>query len=239
MAKTNSENGHGMNLGRMATTVTIVESLGPVFQPVHELIQPANMKQYYQDCATAHTAVTKKQDAYDRAVNDRRARYAGLKKLATRVLNAYIDSQAPAADVDDLRGVNKRLQGTRTSAAADPGTDEAAKRKYSTSQQSFVNQADLFNQLITRVEGFPGYRPADEDLKTDALRALHTQLGQDNLAVDAAATALRLARDERDKLFYDADRGMSARRQRLSSYFKSRKDGGNPIKGISFRKPGK
>ncbi|RYY87448.1 MAG: hypothetical protein EOO15_11845 [Chitinophagaceae bacterium] len=231
----NSETGHAVNYGKLVKTVTIVEGLGPVFQPVHELIQANNLKNYQLQCKTALDGVKAAEDAFDRAVNLRRDLFGDLKKLSTRIMNAYEDAGASAADVDDLRGVNRKLQGYRPLPAKDPGQDEAGKKQYSIAQLSFINQADNFANIVTRVSAFAGYRPAEADLLPAALEERHRQLGLATDAVDAAASALQQAREARNRLFYDADLGMSARRKRLGNYFKSRKDGSNPLKGISFR----
>ncbi|RYZ88957.1 MAG: hypothetical protein EOP04_08125 [Proteobacteria bacterium] len=236
MPKKNSESGHAINLGKMASTVSIVESLGATFQPAHEDIKPDALRTYFGDCDAAQTDVKNAEDAYDRAVNARRDAYAGLRKLATRVINAYVDAGASAADVEDARAVNRKLQGGQPKPAKDPGQDAEGKQNYSTSQQSFISVADHFDFLLRRVGSFAGYAPTDADLKKEALEDVRHALSTHNSAVDRAAMRLRDARDARKRLFYDGDRGMTARSQRLRSYFKTRPGGIDPLKGIRFRR---
>lgn len=230
-----SETGNAVNLGKFASTVSIVESLGDSFDPAHEIIKKDALQSFYQECQDAHKKATDTQVAYDRAVNTRKALFQPLKKIGTRILNAYIAAGAPTADVEDLRGVNRKLQGDNVRAAKDPGSDEEGKRAYSAAQQGFVNLVDHLSVMTARCAGLPGYAPADADIEVSALQQLAQQLKTANTAVDTAAHAWRTAREERSRLFYDEDRGMVARSQLLRSYFKSKKEGGDPLKGIQFR----
>ncbi|TCJ14441.1 hypothetical protein EPD60_10650 [Flaviaesturariibacter flavus] len=230
-----TETGNAVNLGKFASTVSIVESLGATFTPVNEIIQKDKLQAFFNECKAAHERVASAQDNYDRAVNRRRDLFKSLKRTGTRVVNAYIAAGAAPGDVEDIRAINRKLQGETSRAVKDPGSDEAAKRAYSTSQQGFINQADHVAGLAARCAGLRGFAPADADIDLPALQTLVAQLQDANKAVDTLAQEFRSAREARTRLFYDEERGMVARSQLLRSYFKSRKDGGDPLKGIQFR----
>ncbi|RYY64254.1 MAG: hypothetical protein EOO12_10145 [Chitinophagaceae bacterium] len=53
--------------------------------------------------------------------------------------------------MDDLRGVNRKLQGHRPLPAKDPDQNEAGKKQYSIAQQSVISQAGHFHSLISRM----------------------------------------------------------------------------------------
>jgi hypothetical protein len=238
MAKNPTETGHAVNLGNLASAVSIISSLGPAFAPSHDSIKKDALQDYVAECKRAHDAVLGAHETYDGAVNERRSKYKVLKRLGTRVLNAYIAAGADAGAVEDLRGINRRLQGDTAKSIADPGADTEGKKAYSNSQQGFVNLAAHFNEMLLRCSRLAAYAPADDDIKVPALQAFVQALADANTRVDTAAQAFRAARTARDRMFYDEDRGMVARSQLLRSYFKSRKEGGDPLKGIRFRSVG-
>ncbi|RYY97148.1 MAG: hypothetical protein EOO11_11715 [Chitinophagaceae bacterium] len=232
MAKSPSDTGHQINIASLSKTCTIVDALGDSYQPAHPDIQPAALRDFLRRCEEVHDTVKRSESGYDTAVNVRKALFASLKKKATRVVNAYIDSGAPAGDVDDIRGINNVLQGNSPKAPKDPG-EGAEEESYSTSQQSFASQADRFDSLLVRCAALRGYRSSEADLSLDALKAFHQELVAASTAVDGAAFALREARRHRKAVMYNEEQGCVARSKRIRSYSKTK--GMDILGGTRFR----
>ncbi|MDB5196965.1 MAG: hypothetical protein JWP88_1336 [Flaviaesturariibacter sp.] len=234
-----TETGHAVNLGQLDRLTTVVRGFGTAYAPNRDEIKLTNLDAYKARCDAALGDVNTVEAAFHAAVNDRRETFDRLKPLCTRIVGAYEDSNASAADVTDVRSLNKKLQGQRVSQPKLPKAGEEAVATNSASQQGYTNLAAHFDRLLTHCEANTGYTGGVPELELPALRLLHTRLVNLNKSVDATATAITGARKKRDNIFYADGVSMVEIGERVRSYVRKQFTGDSPefaqLKGIKFR----
>ncbi|MBK7635227.1 MAG: hypothetical protein IPJ13_13805 [Saprospiraceae bacterium] len=138
MAST-SETGHIKNVSLFEDLITTCQSYGTDYNPSNAMISIAQLQAAYTATQNALNDFKSQKTSFDMAVNQRRNAFDDIKPLSTRIYNALIASGAPKLTIDDAKGINKKMQGTKTPKASNEMTNtenSMAPKTISTSQQS-------------------------------------------------------------------------------------------------------
>jgi hypothetical protein len=206
------ESGINTYLNNFNRLINICEGFGTAYNPSAVTLKIDSLKYQAARVQGAINAVDTALPAYLTAENTRRAKFALLPPLATRVQSVAIASALPAAIIVHIKEVVRKIRGKRAHAIESDTTgiqpvDDPTKH-ISVSQQSFIEQAEHFNQLIALVASQTAYDPAENDLKVGSLNYLLAEMRAANNAVLAAIVPLATARQERNKQLYTPTTGM-------------------------------
>ncbi len=215
------ETGHAKNLGNLKDLIAGVAGMGTKYVPTNAALKVANLTTQQVNAKRLHDDVDTKKRGWAIGVNGRIAEFSDTKSLATRAVNAFeaIVTNDPLA-VEDLRALNKQLQGTKTKKAP---TDPAAQtpKQISTSQQSYDQLKDHFKSIVTFLSQYPAYVPAEADLKVAALQAELARLDAADGAVAPLETAYKNAIIARNAAFYEPVTGLVDTSKAVKKYVKS------------------
>ena len=238
-----NETGHVKNVANLKTLVTYLESLGAEYNPSEPAIQLPALQQMHADSSNSITTLTSAMPAYSTAVDVQQEAFDGLPKLSTRVSNAYAAVAGKEA-AETVVSLKKAISGTK---GKSPSGEEAAKlaadgkepETRSTSQRSYDNQQQNFEQMVQTVAANPKYKPNETDLKVASLTTYSAALKTKTEAVDTAYAPVLKARNGRDAVLYTAETGVLDRIKQIKSYLKSVYGPSSPqmkyINGLAFR----
>jgi len=218
------ETGHSKNVANFEDLISFCQGYGSAYNPVKEALKITSM----QDALTA--AREKLESArvlkttYDIATNHRRLAFEDIRSFSTKVLNAFIVSGADKLAIDDLKGINKKIQGTgkkKTEAPPAATSEEPTPKSISTSQQSYDRQIDHLANLIQVLEQTPIYSPNENELKLQTIKDRLTDLKAKNTSHINAYTNYTNAIKERNKILYDPTTGLVQTSKEVKQYVKS------------------
>jgi hypothetical protein len=224
MAST-SDTGHAKNVAIFESLISSCTAFGVTYNPSKASIKLPALTALQTSAAAALQTVKTSKAAYDNATNAREVSFKPLKPFATKIVSALAATDASTQTVDDLKTINRKLQGSRAKAIEKPApsaTPPATPAKnVSASQQSFDNIIDHFTQMIALLAAEPKYLPNENELKLAALNTLLADLKAKNSAVINADTALKNARIARNKVLYAPATGMVDTALAVKAYVKS------------------
>ncbi|MBI1227463.1 MAG: hypothetical protein GC192_19685 [Bacteroidetes bacterium] len=201
----NSETGHAKNIANLLSLNNSVTGIGALYLPSADRLKLPALTAMHTACAAAHSAVEPLRVIYNRDASERQDYYAPLRGgLVTQLLAIFNGTEALPNVKKTAKTAADKLRGsTKKTTPPPPGPDEAPEDvKHSTSQRSFVMQADNFEDLIAILAAEPTYDPAENELKIATLQARLTQMKALNNTVDLAYKALREARITRNRALY-------------------------------------
>nr|WP_199159054.1 hypothetical protein [Pedobacter sp. ASV2] len=221
-----SETGHAKNVSNFETLISFCTAYGESYNPsnVSLTIDSLNILNNGAQEELQKTKVAK--TATDTAINSRRDGFADLKGLSTKIVNALSASGASTNTIDDAKGINRKLQGTRAIKIAPVNAtpvDEAVveSKNISTSQLSYDNQIDNFAKLIEILAQTPVYMPNENDLKLVTLQSLLTSLKKLNTDFINSDTNWNNSLLNRDAIFYKPETGLVDIAIDVKKYIKS------------------
>ena len=213
-----SEKGHAKNVANFEAEVSFCTAYGTAYNPSKQSLQVEALKAQLSQSRSSLTEVTNKKNLLDLAINDRQILFGTLKPTATRIVNALEATDASQQTIDDAKSINKKVQGTRSSAKPAEGE---AKRTISTSQQSHDNQLENFSKLVDLVSSEPSYAPNEEELKITTLNDYQQKLHAANTSVIDANTVYSNSLISRDATLYATDTGLVDTALSVKKYVKS------------------
>jgi hypothetical protein len=243
MAST-SETGNAKNVANFKVLISFVTGFGAKYNPSKNALKLPQLLTLHTAAKGGIADVILKNTSYNNKVNERVIAFKDLKPLSTRLVNALESTEASSEKVADAKGFNKKLQGSRIKAVAQP-TDpaEPAPKTISTSQQSYDLQIQHLEGLISVIESETSYEPNETELKVATLKEKLTTLTARNEAVADAYTIASNARISRDMALYGPEKGLFDTAAEIKKYVKSIDGSQSPqfiqIKGIEFSKKGK
>lgn len=253
MAST-SEVGHAKNIANFEDLISFSTGYGANYNPSKTALQLPQLSSLFTTAQTNLDNVTTTNTAYNTAVNARVQAFEGIKKLATKLVNALEATDASKQTVNDAKGFNKKIQGTSGKLTkADAGKMAAPidttmpvpvdPKVISNSQQSYDNIVEHFSKLINVLATEPSYNPNETPLQTATLNAQLTNLKNTNTAVSNAYTTVSNARIARDKSLYEPKTGLCDIAQDVKNYVKSVYGASaaefKQISGLQFKTPKK
>ena len=247
MAST-SETGHPKNVANYEILVSSCVGFGATFNPSKTSLKVPALQTQLASCKVNIASVTSTSVAFNNAVNARIIAFDGIKKLATRLLNALDATNASTQLVKDFKTVNAKVQGSKLTKAdsgksltpIDPNAPVVDTPKtISSSQQSYSSLIEHIATIITILSTEPTYLPNETDLKVVTLNTLLTNLKNTNTGVINAYTTVSNARIARDQSLYNPINGLCETAKEVKMYVKSVYGATSPqykqISGIEFK----
>lgn len=210
------------NVANFEDFISFNNGYGATYNPTKAAIKLANLNTLLTQAKADLSNVTVKSVAYNNAANARMILFEPLRSLSTRLLNAFIATDANTEIVKDAKTVNRKIQGKRAKTIVE-STDPAVPppNTISASQQSYDQLIEHFNTMVEILKSEPTYAPNETDLKIVTLTALIASFKASNLEVSNAYTAISNARLSRDKTLYKANTGVYDIVGEVKSYVKS------------------
>lgn len=239
--KSVSETGHAKNVANLQNLIAFVSAYGTSYNPSKNAIKLPQLTALATASQASLADVVAKNTAFNNKTNERAEAFSNLKPLATRVVNALQITDAASQKVDDAKGFNLKLQGSRTKKNKIP-TDPTAEapKTISTSQQSYDQKIQHWAAIISILQSETSYAPNESDLKVASLTAKQTDLTAKNNAVATAYTAVSNSRIARNTLFYKEETGLLDIVGDVKKYIKSIYGATSPqfaqVKGLKFTK---
>ncbi|GEM_PF-4372750 len=232
MAST-SEATIGSNLTSLDKLIAKYTEMGPSYNPGKVSQQLSSLVTLKTTAAAAHKAAGEAKDKFSLIAAERDAIFAQLRKLTTRCLNAFQNSDA----LDTVKNIAKsradKIRGMDTTGPEGP----------STSQQSYGMIAENFGLFIELLRAEPTYLPGKDDIKLPALDALLVTMLAKNLEVEPVLVAYKSALSNRDEIFFAKNTGLVDIAQGTKKYILSDFGTDSPeyaaVKGIKFRRKSK
>jgi hypothetical protein len=225
MAKVN-ETGHAINVAHLQDLITICTSYGTQYNPGKASIGLAALNTLHTNARTALQNVSNNVATYNNAINARRQVFDGLKPLATRIINYLQVTDATDETIQDAKGFNRKIQGARANkvptVAPDPNNPTVPNSKtVSTSQQSYNQQVEHLNNLISLLTAEPSYTPNEVELQVATLTTLVDTMRTANLNISTAYANITAARIARNEILYNPNTGLHTISLEVKKYIKA------------------
>lgn len=237
-----AETGHARNVEHFQQLISFVEGYGGDYKPSNPAIEKPALNALLAAANAALNDVQAKLAPWKSRVADRENVYEGIRKLSTRLVNAFDATGAPANKVDNMKTYNRQIQGARakTLPEDDPSTPENEAAGNSVSHQSYVQIAESFAQQIEILAGEPLYTPNEAELQVATLQTKLAAMETANSDVIGAATPLSNSRISRNEVLYADDSGLCDVASIVKKYVKSLYGADSPqykqISGLEFRR---
>ncbi len=217
-----SETGHAKNVTHFEQLISFCVGFGGNYNPSKATLTLPNLTAKHTNSQAELQNVINETVNYNNNVNTRAIIFDPIRKLSTRLVNAFIVTDATAEMIKDVKTNNRKIQGKRAkeiTTPTDPNTPPPT--TISTSQQSYDQLIEHFAKLITLLKSEPSYAPNEADLRIPTLDALHTQLRAENTNVMNAYTNVSNARINRDITLYQEKTGLVDTALEVRAYVKS------------------
>ena len=232
MAKS-SEISHSKNVTNLETLIITCAGFGVDYNPSNPNISLISLKVLHDNAKLALKSVKEKETNFNSIEGERKLKFAPVRPLATKVLNALKASSVMVTVIKDAETINRKIQGKRadnstsTSQIEEKNIDNPdeeqmpSKDKKSVSQQSFDMQIDHLEKLIELVSLEPKYAPNETPIKVDSLQSFKNELESLNTKVKASSTEYKIALNDRNTLFYAQETGLVETTIQVKNYIKS------------------
>lgn len=236
-----SETGHAKNVANFQSLIAFVTAYGAAYNPSKNALKLPQLTALATAVQASLGDVVTKNTAFNNKVNERAVVFKNLKTLATRLVNALQITDASSQKVDDAKGFNKKLQGTKSKKTETPNAPNAEVPKtISTSQLSYDQQIQHFAGLISVLKSETTYLPNEADLKVASLTTKQTDLTAKNNAVATAYAAINNSRIARNAILYKEETGLLDIAADVKKYIKSIYGAASPqfaqVSGLKFVK---
>ena len=243
--KSISETGHVKNVANFEDLISFCTAYGVNYNPTKTTIKLGALNALFTSAQGTIALVTTTKNAFDNVTGIRQTKFAPLKPLATKVINALGATDALDTVVKDAKTINRKLQGSKSNSktktvVTDPAS-ETPSNSISTSQQSYDRLIDSFGKLIDLVNSETSYNPNESGLKVADLTTTLADLQASNTAVINKYTDYSNARIERNNIIYTNVDSLVETSLDVKKYIKSVFGATSPqykqISGLKFTKP--
>lgn len=117
------ETGHAKNVANFEDFISFITAYGATYNPTKVPIKLASLNALFTTAKTDLLNVTTKTVVFNNATNARAILFDPLRTLSTRLVNAFIATDATTEMLKDAKSINRKLQGKRAKevqAPADP-----------------------------------------------------------------------------------------------------------------------
>lgn len=225
---TYNETGHSKNVSNFEDLISFCSAYGTNYKPTKPIIQIDALQQLHVTTANAINALVAKQATYKNAINARAIAFEPLRKLSTRIANAFEACGATDQSIDDVKYFVRKMRGDGNKkkpkeeiTSTNPEVTSPETSTHSTSQLSFDSKVEHLSGLIALLSAEPLYQPNEVDLSIAGLLSLLADLKAKNTAVINAYTKYSNALIERNKLLYSSDNGLVDAAFDVKKYVKS------------------
>lgn len=235
-----SETGHAKNVANYEDLIAFCKGYGAAYQPSNPEIQLSSLEQQLVEARNILQEVMDKNTAFNNAINTRAVLFEVLKPFATRLVNALAANGASKKTLEDARGIQRKIQGTRagkkakapdSASTSDVSQDTASiepqdgtvltPKQVSTSQQSYDQQVEHFARLISLLQSELTYNPNEPELQVTTLQNQLQDLRTANTLVTQTYADVSNARLQRSQLLYLDEKNLCKRAQQVKMYVKS------------------
>ena len=205
-----AETGHARNVEHFGTMIVFVDGWGAAYNPSNAAIELAALQAKLAAALNAIDAVTTAVAPWKVNVNFRENKFAGISQLVTRVVNSFAASGAEDNAIEDAKGYQRKINGSRATALPedDPETPEDESQGNSVSQRSYTQLVEHFDNLIELLDNDANYAPNETELQITQLQARSAELKDANEAVVATRVPVSNARLARNAVLYDDKEGL-------------------------------
>lgn len=207
MAST-SETGHDIDITNAGIVLTILDEHKTEYLPPEPALEVAVLSPQVEAARLAQDAVNEALKAYRSAVQNQENLFEGLAQLFTVVKETVELLRIPENRKDEVRSINKKMQGQRVGKKPTEKEGKEAPKTISVSQRSYTSQIGHLKSLIGTLKEIPEYAPKQVERQIASLETLKEKLEAAAAAVVPAETTLANARTKRDKLFYTEISGL-------------------------------
>lgn len=238
--KSKSETGHTKNLMNFEDLLARFIALNGRYNPSRVELQLSNLQQLFQEAKQVLEQLTTANTFCNTATNVRADLFDQLGALSTRIVNTLIASGASAKTIEDAKGFQRKIQGTRvgkkesgsnnaenktnpaeTAANGIENGETTADKTRSAARLSYDLKIEHFAKLVSLIQNEPLYQPNEVELQVGALQDFLQQLRTANTNKTYADAALEAARRERSRVFYHPENGLVPRALQAKAYAKA------------------
>ncbi|MBK7870427.1 MAG: hypothetical protein IPJ74_06955 [Saprospiraceae bacterium] len=238
--KSKSETGHMKNLMNFEDLKARLIALGGRYNPSRPELQINQLEQLHQEAQMVFDRLTTASTFYDAATNARADLFEKLGPMATSIVNTFIASGVSAKTVEDAKGFQRKIQGTRLKGkdtdanidsteanAEEPATngtengETTEDKSRSSARLSYDLKIDHFAKLASLAQNELLYQPYEPELQVGALLDFLQQLRTASTNKTYADTEIEAARSERKRVFYHPENGLVARALQAKAYVKA------------------
>jgi hypothetical protein len=221
--KSISETGHAKNVANFEDLISFCTAYGSNYNPTKTTITLQALTDLFALSQSKIATVTTTKNAFDYVTGIRQTKFAPLKPLATKIINALSATDALDTVIKDAKTINRKLQGSRSTSSTATASPEntASTNTISTSQQSYDRLIDSFNRLVDLVNAETNYNPNESDLRVNTLNTVLTDLQTANTAVITKYTDYSNARIDRNSTLYNEQNGLIETALDVKKYIKS------------------
>jgi hypothetical protein len=233
-----SEKGHAINVANFDTLITTCKGHGSLYNPVNETIQIPQLTIKFDLAKKVLNQTEAKKALLNTAINERITEFQDLETLCTQVTNSFAVSGASKLDINDLKAINKKIQGPSKKKTT-ANKEAITPAQISTSQQSYDSQLNFFKNFIQYLESKPIYKPNEEALRVNVLQAKYEVLYLKNKNVDNALFNYNTVYNDRNRQLYDPLTGLVQISKEVKRYarsiFKSNSPEFKQLNSIEFK----
>jgi hypothetical protein len=218
------ETGHAKNVANFEKLISYCEGYGPKYNPGRESLQLKNLKSLQSDARKVLEETKTAKTQLDKATNNRNIVFEDFRTFSTRVLNAFIASETNELSIDDVKGINRKIQGKRAGLPKPKEAkteEETEKNTISVSQQSFDNIISHYQSLYQTLQAEPLYKPNEDDLSSEGVNSKILEMTTVNSTFINAKTALQNMRLRRNGVLYDNNSGLIKTATNVKKYVTS------------------
>lgn len=225
MSKT-YETSYAKNVANFENLLSKVQEFGDQYNPSWSAIQLSNLTDQLNKARQALDELNAQLAMQKGTITARNTAFLAMKKLATRVLSAAKSLNITPQEIDNLKSLNRNIQGSKsTKAPTETITTEAGetitKRHISNSHQGFDSLLDAFQKLIKQLASIPQYRPNEGELSTAVLESYYIDLLTKNQEVILWNTNISSSRISRNAILFKEKEGLSDLSKAVKNYIKS------------------
>jgi hypothetical protein len=234
--KSTSERSFGATLENAKKLLTTVSNFANYQAPRLE-DSLAEFQKLINDCDKDNTTVATGIGEYTNAVDKRAKAFSGkdtnsiaklLSPMAKAIAGQY---DKTSKEYNTIMGIINRMRAQKLEKAPANPTEEK-KESISKSELSYGSKFQNFKDLISNLEVFGNFNPANPNLKIDKLKTMVTELEALNTAVNAKLAPLTLARGKRKDLFEELSKRTQRIKANISSQYGNSSDEYKQVKGL-------
>lgn len=219
-----SETGHAKNVANFQDLIAFCQTYGTAYNPTKENLKIPKLQLLYQEAQDQLNNFKTYKIAFDSATDNRQNTFADLRKLSTRIVNAFAVCGASALAIQDAKSINRKIQGAPPKKKTNPHNPTPPVSNVGTisnSQQSYDRLIDHFSTLIILLKQYTEYTPNENELKIATLETKLADLKTANINQITAFAAYNGAMISRNQTLYNEVTGLVQISREVKLYIKS------------------
>ena len=220
-----TETGHAVNVDHFEKLKNIVKGEAS-YNPADPNLTILNLEATLTSEKNAVDDLIAAKISWKNAVNKREIAFDPLSRLVTKIVNAAAACEVSEQFIADLKSLQKKIQGVRSSPAIevldDPETpDDETFKSISASQMGYVNRTDNFNMMVQMLAGEPNYLPNEVEVQVVTLQAYLADLQAANTKVNEEEPAVISGIEARNDILYKSSTSGNELQGKVKKYAKA------------------